>query len=186
MILTTSKHPYCIGHHEEKCCRSLEMQSLQEGCCRWCLVTFNCPSPHMQGNRHSSQKIERGGCSGEINCLNMNMPMREGVRNLTNSSFTMRWDRQHRWFEERGISKRANVVKTLSKNHTNCSLPSQDSRRRTIINSITFLAFSDFFSHCHALLAFKSLKILSLSGEVLIIYLVSNSLLLYMLLNRYL
>ncbi len=59
-----------LGHRQESCCWHLEMQSLQEGCCRWRMDSFHRPRPHCQGHRYPSQKIERGGCSGEIHCLN--------------------------------------------------------------------------------------------------------------------
>ena len=37
---------YCIGRRQKSCCWNLEMQSLQEGRCRWCLVDLNCPRTH--------------------------------------------------------------------------------------------------------------------------------------------
>lgn len=58
-----------IGLREEISCRYLEMQSLQEGRRRRCLVALNRSRTHRQGHHHSSQKIERGGRSGEIHCL---------------------------------------------------------------------------------------------------------------------
>ena len=46
-ILNHIIHFSCeIGRREEICCRYLEMQSLQEGCCWRCLVALNCSRTH--------------------------------------------------------------------------------------------------------------------------------------------
>ncbi len=66
---------YALGHCEESRCWSLEMQSLQEDCCWWCLVALDRSRPDRQGHRHPSQKIERGGRSGEVR---LNELSREG------------------------------------------------------------------------------------------------------------
>ena len=36
-------YPPCLGRYEKIRSWYLEMQSLQEDCCRWCLVALNCP-----------------------------------------------------------------------------------------------------------------------------------------------
>ena len=46
-VLNPFYHISCeIGLREEVCCWYLEMQSLQEGCCWWCLVALNCSRSH--------------------------------------------------------------------------------------------------------------------------------------------
>ncbi|TNV83264.1 hypothetical protein FGO68_gene9011 [Halteria grandinella] len=64
--------PFCgkVRHREEIRCRHLEVQSLQEDRRWWRLDPLHRTRPDRQGHRHSSEKIERRGCSGEGLCMN--------------------------------------------------------------------------------------------------------------------